>query len=76
MKIRIGKYPNKADFQPYYGQIATDSEKLYALPLADPSESHIADAYETSEINHADSHKPSAFSVNKKMQLDVSASLV
>lgn len=66
MKLRIGKYPNKADFKPCYNQITTDSEKFYALPLADPSESHVTDAYQISEVNHADWNKPSAFSVNKK----------
>lgn len=76
MKIRIGNYPNKADFKPYYGQTTTDSEKLYALPLADPSESHLANACLASEINDADWNKPSAFSVNKKIRADVSASLV
>lgn len=76
MKIRIGKYPNKADFKPHYGKITTDSEKYYALPLADPSESHVADAFQTSEMNSADWNKPSAFSVNKKILSNVSASLV
>lgn len=76
MKIRIGNYPNKADFKPYYGQTTPDNEKLYALPLADPSESHVANAHQTSAINHADWNKPSAFSVNKKILSNVSVSLV
>lgn len=66
MKIRTGKYPNKNDFEPYFGQVTLDNDDFYALPLSDPSESGPAETYKVWETNHPDVNKPSAFSHNKK----------
>lgn len=67
MEKRSGKYPNKNDFEPYFGQSTLDNENFYALPLSDPSESGPDEAYKVWEINHTDLNKPSAFSINKKI---------
>lgn len=69
-KTRQGKYPNHTDFDPYFDRVLLDQENVYDLPLADPSETLPADAYESREINNADLNKPSAFSVNKKNKLE------
>lgn len=69
-KKRQGKYPNFSDFDPYFNRTALDEEKLYELPLADPSETLPADAYQAREINEAVLNLPSAFSVNRKKQLE------
>lgn len=68
-KKRYGKYPNRADFDPYFSRTLLDEENLFELPLADPSETLPADAYQAREINHVELNKPSAFSVNKKNRL-------
>jgi len=76
MKIRNGKYPNKTDFEPYYGKQTTDSGRFYELPLSDPSETHPTEIFGEHEADHPDANKPSAFSENKKIQLKASGSLV
>lgn len=70
---RLGKYPNRADFDPYFNRTAVDEENLFELPLADPSETLPADAYKAREINPAELSKPSAFSVNKKNHLETTS---
>lgn len=67
MTKRSGKYPNKNDFEPYFGQPTLDNEKFYELPLSDPSESGPNEAFKVWEIDHTVLNKPSAFSVNKKI---------
>ena len=76
MKIRNGKYPNKTDFEPYYGKQTTDSGKFYELPLSDPSESHPTENFREHEADHPDTNKPSAFSENKKIHLKANGTLV
>lgn len=66
---RQGKYPNRADFNPYFARTLMDEENLYELPLSDPSETLPADAYQAQIVNHVDLSKPSAFSVNKRMRI-------
>lgn len=69
-KTRQGKYPNRSDFDPYFNRTVLDEKNLYDLPLADPSETLPADAFQAREINYTDLNKPSAFSVNKKNKLE------
>ncbi len=66
---RFGKYPNATDFDTYIHRPVLDEATHYELPLSDPSETSPADAYQAREINHADFHSPSAFSVNRKNNL-------
>lgn len=75
MKMRKGKYPNKNDFDPYYDKSETDNEGLYALPLSDPAETNPIESFQNEKAS-SDEIKPSAFSENKKMQLNVSVLLV
>lgn len=72
-KTRQGKYPNHSDFDPYIHRTLLDEKDLYDLPLADPSETLPADAYQARKINYADLNKPSAFSVNKKNKLETTS---
>lgn len=67
---RHGKYPNPTDFDPYFSRTVADEENLFELPLADPSETLPADAYQARVINDVELSKPSAFSVNKKNRLE------
>lgn len=67
---RQGKYPNDADFNPYFHRTLNDEKIFYELPLSDPSETRPADAYQARLVNHVDLDKPSAFSVNKKIKME------
>ncbi|AOV07621.1 hypothetical protein [Sporosarcina ureilytica] len=69
MQKRQGKYPNQADFNPFIQRSLMDEENLYELPLSDPSETLPADSYQARIISQVDLSKPSAFSVNKKMNV-------
>lgn len=67
MKMRTGNYPNKTDFEPYYGISTRGNGTSYELPLSDPSESNATEVFWKNEMNEVDIHKPSAFSFNKSI---------
>lgn len=69
MAKRIGNYPNKADFEPFFGINKEVNGVRYELPLADPSESNAVEAFWKIEMIELDFEAPSAFAFNKELNL-------
>lgn len=73
MKKRIGNYPNAMDFEPYFGIETRGNGTSYELPLSDPSESNANEVFWKNEMIEVDVHAPSAFSINKSMNEEISS---